>query len=346
MNTVGTASTCLCDNLSLACDSGWVRVPNCEIDRVPCGAAEREIGTCDRIEGGSDGATGSGGVGGSVGSGGVGGSAGMTSEGGPAFCVGMSCGVDRGVSCGNCVGGQYCADDYSCRFACAGKVCGDDHGYVCGSCGRDQVCSDQQEACLFKICPPNQIDCDINYRATCNALGTGFSTRLENCGTRALFCHQGACGTHAVEYVSREPLGEETITYSGSYIGNFYEVTVNRKLTELGARSLASPDDMNWVVLELGATPIELLNLPGTWNPDADLYSNSGPINVSLVAGKTYFIGVIDRSTYQFKVPLQPHDTEDVTFGRAIGAWSQYIPPTAPTTSGRLYSQRLTTDAP
>jgi hypothetical protein len=344
MYTVGTASTCFCDNFNAPCDPGWLRVPSCTIDRVPCGASEHPIATCDRIEGGPDGSSGSGGVGG--GTGGTGGTGGAGNDGGPAPCTGMSCGVDRGVTCGTCGPVQYCADDHTCRAACVGKTCGDDHGVPCGTCPSNHLCNDQQIACVPRVCTPNQIGCDINYRATCNASGTGFLTRLENCRTSELVCYLGSCGTHAVEDVARYGEGSLTLAVNAYWIGNFYEVTVNRKLTGLAALFYTGPGNLNWVVLELGATPIERLNLPAAVNPDTEGFSSSGPINVDLAAGKTYFIGFVNDFTFQAQASYEQRSAHDLTFGRAIGGVASHVQPSAPTTTGQLFTQRLTTDAP
>jgi hypothetical protein len=98
--------------------------------------------------------------------------------------------------------------------------------------------------------------------------------------------------------------------------------------------------------LELGAAPVELLNLRTTWDPDAEAYATSGPVSINLAAGKTYFIGLEDDSGFQYKAAAELRNTQDVTFGRAIGAIETYLPITAPTTPGYLVTQRLTTDAP
>ena len=129
-------------------------------------------------------------------------------------------------------------------------------------------------------------------------------------------------------------------------IGNFYEVTVNRKLTRLAALFYTGPGNLNWVVLELGATPIERLNLPATVNPDVEGFSSSGPIDVDLVAGKTYFIGFNEDFTFQGEAAFEQRNTQDLTFGRAIGGLALHVDPSAPTTTGQLFTQRLTTDAP
>jgi hypothetical protein len=150
---------------------------------------------------------------------------------------------------------------------------------------------------------------------------------------------------HAVDYVAEQPQGSETLAVTETRVGNFYEVAVNRKLTQLAARFNTGPGILNWVVLELGATPIERLKLRANVNPDQEGFSNTGPISVSLEAGKTYFIGFHEEFTFQAELFFEQRDTEDVTFGRAIGGVSTHVDPTAPTTSGKLYLQRLTTDA-
>jgi hypothetical protein len=290
MYTVGTASTCSCDDFGAPCEPGAVSVPTCAIDSVPCGPAERAIKTCDRIESGSGGSSGgsgvggTGGTGGTSGTGGSGGTGGTGTDGGPTSCAGMNCGVDRGIVCGTCELGQYCATNNTCQATCSGKVCGEVNGGSCGTCPPDRVCSDNQQACLTKVCPPNQIDCDVNYRATCNARGTGFVARLDNCATAGLVCFHGGCGTHGIDYVARDIQADVGIVYGGTRVGNFYEVTTSRRLTEIAARTTQFRGDLYWIVLELGAAPVELLNLRGTWDPDADAYATSGPVSINLAA--------------------------------------------------------------
>jgi hypothetical protein len=46
MNQVGNASSCMCDNLPMGCDSGWTEVANCDVAEVTCGSGYTRATSC------------------------------------------------------------------------------------------------------------------------------------------------------------------------------------------------------------------------------------------------------------------------------------------------------------
>ena len=210
--------------------------------------------------------------------------------------------------------------------------------------------------CLPETCTPSLVGtCNQNLLSIC-ADGTGYVTN--DCAANGFTCFNGACHSTVVDsvgYTQRKT--QPTIAgTTGASAFNFFSLSTNRTLTEINQlRYQGSAIPLTWVVFEATSQtgPYGQIFSKSTTSNAASsgAAESSGPIRVSLVAGRTYAIGVVMVAGAIYDVAqeqISPLLPEATFFGQLISATNTAGPPpltnvpyAAPSTF--VFPQRLTT---
>jgi hypothetical protein len=270
--------------------------------------------------------------------------------------------VDAGKSCGagkTCFAGA-CADVVCTPDAlqCAGgnvQICAD-KGTVWkpySTCGAAYYCDELATpiTCSPDTCTPSGNACNGEKLATCSADGGHFTATSTDCAASKKVCTLSATCAETAE----DTVGANTSSVNeNSYMmGNIYRVDRARYLTEIEQYlSVSGVSLFTWVVYEAGAPSFGTFAkvYEGTNSASGmGAFISSGAINVPLVAGKYYFIGVVVQgsfTTYYQNSTATPF----VSFGQLSNSYQVYTS-TAPasvylSSSSMRFNQRLSTALP
>jgi len=245
-------------------------------------------------------------------------------------CRADGSGYDLGTDCGAkaCVNG-----------ACAAKVCTPDKFQCSGTtsqlcnatgtawinfddCAANTYCSATSGRCELDVCPAGAKACVNEQLGTCSADGSALSAGATDCKASSNVCTLAGCAASATD-----TLGDSSSSYyySGYVVlfGDIVYATSSRKLTEL-QQDMTSSASLRWVVYvsdTLAGPYTPMFDVAGT-APNTG-FQTSGPISVSIAAGKYYFFGSIAQPTYFYQNTRA--GTQYVSFGRSMGAYAQYL---------------------
>ena len=207
---------------------------------------------------------------------------------------GTSCGGDKTCSNGSCLE-HVCTPG---KAFCNGNVasyCSYDglSSYSYTSCGDSARCTEGADGvtCDPFLCDPGQKTCIGNQIGVCDD-GFALSSVSTDCNTTNQVCTAAAgCADSTVDTIGdAEELQSEP---QGMVIGDIIEVTSNRQLSQIEADLvLAGARDLRWVVYRLIDSNFVALFDKVVQGQTGSGYFSSGTINVNLVVGKTYLIGV------------------------------------------------------
>jgi hypothetical protein len=264
--------------------------------------------------------------------------------------------------------GKNCGDDVCDAAECKPRVCEprslfckEGAVYSCSETGAAENLSffcdartscvegDGEPECVARVCEPTTSACIGEAFGTCAADGFTLTTAGTDCAATDQVCDLSAgCASTAVDTVGKrkdvEPLG------SGDLASDVLDVTSSRRLTEIETNwLLEQPRDVRFVVYELGTDDLfhvvydEIVS-----HTSGSGFVSSGPIDVSLDAGKRYLVGsgLVVGDGYAY------YDTSGWTgfmsFATVLG--SQRNPHADEVGFGlntsSLYMLRLTTEAP
>ena len=210
--------------------------------------------------------------------------------------------------------------------------------------------------CKVETCTSSLVGtCAGNVLTIC-ADGTGYV--MNDCAASGSTCFKGVCQPTVVDFVGS--LGSRTITSAtaadSTSIFNFYAVTTKRTLTQIDQLTYqGSAIPLTWGVFEATAQagPYNAILSKKTISNNAasGASESSGPINVPLVAGRYYAIGVAlpTGATYEVgQEKMSPLLPEATFFGQLISATTVPGPPPSPSIayaapSTIAFPQRLTT---
>lgn len=202
-----------------------------------------------------------------------------------------------------------------------------------------------QAACSPDVCDAGAASCDGERPTVCLDDGSGYETGGAACASNQVCTAAAVCATTATDTVGT---GASSSSTSSRLLGNFYEVHTTRQLTELEQYiSVTGTSIFTWKVYESSSqtgTYTEIFTKTVS-SSGQDQFHSSGAIDVTLTAGKFYFIGVHVGGSfgYAYNSPQPTYPS----FGRSFA--SRYVsgttPPTSVTssTSSLIYYQRLTT---
>ena len=258
-----------------------------------------------------------------------------------------------------CIGGA-CTDavcEPSARF-CAGNTvqqC-DTTGmsfYLYQTCTTNQYCNPATTTCAVRLCTPNQPACNGNVYTTCNEDGFGYTGTGTDCSTTGQFCGPMGCTTSAVDTIPASPTLLAS-SLSNYVMMNVYSVTGDRNLLLIEQyMNPTTAQTLTWHVYESVTQTGTYTSISSTTTTSTpgEGYQASGALNVPLVAGRFYAIGV-SWTTPGLLMSYMTGTTPQMTsFGEHISMIYQStssppasIPYSAP--SGYVVAQRLTTTAP
>jgi hypothetical protein len=177
--------------------------------------------------------------------------------------------------------------------------------------------------------------CDLNLGKTClgNTLSAcnddGTATVTTDCATTGKSCHRGFCVASIFDNIGATWPTSPAMTAGadGVTLLDFYEVTTSRTLTRLGMimvqpRSFA----LVWLILESTdrAGPYQPIFTTTTMSAGAMEASSetTGPIQVPILAGRFYAIGVAlpADARYYLRQQAEKNLPLDVSFGRLTSA--------------------------
>jgi hypothetical protein len=269
--------------------------------------------------------------------------------------AGTACGANKTCDAGQCKT-QVCTPNST--FCEGGHVQACDSSGLSYSqytyCFADQYCktvSSSAAACAPKVCTTGAKGCDGESYATCDALGSGYTDSPTLCTTSGKLCSLTGCAASAVDVIG----DQSTSGYaSGSYyFGDIIYVRTARKLTllELDSASDLTGVSLHWAIysgLKEGGpyAPVFDSFSVGT---TAGIFQSSGPIAVTLTAGRYYVIGL--RAESGMFVYRNNGVTPPLSFADQLGTTLEYADPgTLPPTFsegnvGGSWHLRLTTTA-
>jgi len=219
----------------------------------------------------------------------------------------------------------------------------------CGSAGGG--------GCKVKACNADlDQTCSGNVRSACNADGTAIVTK--DCAATGDTCAKGTCVASVLDnfgYSGWSAGEDKAVGAGGVTLLDFFDVTTGRTLTEIDAQmSQRATVAIEWRVLEATSRtgPYQLIFSKETeaTGTTSTLNAGTGPIQVPLVAGRFYAIGVAlpAGSTYQLAQPAEKTLPMDLFFGRVTAAAvvpsaSSSVSVDYPTSGTFVMAQRLFT---
>jgi hypothetical protein len=199
-------------------------------------------------------------------------------------------------------------------------------------CGTSSPTGCKVEACTSSLVGT----CAGNVLTIC-ADGTG--SVMNDCAASGSTCFKGVCQPTVVDFVGS--LGRTitpTTTATDTSAFNFYAVSTKRTLTQIDQlKYQGSAIPLTWVVFEATAQagPYNAILSKKTIssNVSSGASESSGPINVPLIAGRYYAIGVAlpTGATYELgRELMSPLLPEATFFGQLISATTLLGPPSWP----------------
>ncbi len=292
-------------------------------------------------------------------------------EAGQPYCNGALVSTCKADGSGPEDGGTSCPTGKICEDgACADIVCTPDdyfclenNGERCNSLGtgwtRYRTCSDayfcddsgETAICVADICEAGQAACDGEALATCDTYGGGYASSTTDCSATNQVCNLSACVNEDVVSVGSGGTGTSQTT-SYTYF-NVYQATSSRSLKKIEQMfSVSGTSQFTWYVYESSTATGSYTKVFESLNTSSGVsaYHSSGAIDVSLVAGNYYLIGVrvVGSHSYFSASTTSPE-------WLSLGAWRNSRSTTAvPGASFNVsrsnvstaYTQRLTTAAP
>jgi hypothetical protein len=202
-----------------------------------------------------------------------------------------------------------------------------------------QYCDAKAETCADDVCIAMMTGCTGESYGTCNAEGSGYTVNPVNCATSGKICSstQG-CVTTAVDEVGESSGSGETRIVPVFY-GDVISVTASRTLTKiqmgLSHQLSAYKGSLTWAVFE-SISSGAFNRIATDTAPYTQPFSSSNAVSVSLVAGRTYAIGVFfDPAGADVYVAEAYAGSESVSFGTVAGAVAletSSLPTTFPST--------------
>jgi len=236
-------------------------------------------------------------------------------------------------------GGTDCAADVCVSGTCTPKVCTpkavycDTNGVMqCDDLGVNpttlqycydyQYCDAKNKTCANDVCIAATTGCNGESYGTCNTEGSGYTVNPVNCATSGKICSTQGCVVTAVDEVGESSGSGETRIVPVFY-GDVISATASRTLTKiqmgLSHQLSAYKGSLTWAVFESVAG--------GAFNriatdiaPYTQPFSSSNAVSVSLVAGRTYAIGVFfDPAGADVYVAEVYSGPEPLSFGTVQG---------------------------
>jgi hypothetical protein len=198
--------------------------------------------------------------------------------------------------------------------------------------------------------------CSGNTLSACNADGT--ATVTTDCAANGMTCLRGACAATVLDNIGYAGWTTQPAASAGTAgvtLLDFYEVTTSRTITQIEV-IMVQPRvfALDWRILEATdrAGPYQTIFSTTTMSGGANEASSetTGPIQVPLVAGRFYAIGVALPAGAQYYLQQQADKSLplEVFFGRLTSAAA--LPSASSTTSigypepgTFLIAQRVTT---
>lgn len=213
---------------------------------------------------------------------------------------------------GAAAGGTSCGNDVCSNGACQPRACPQNYSYFCKDgdihwcsdglytykdteCGADARCVQDganRPSCQPYNCTPGLKACLANQVGVCNDDGTALQTIKANCATADQVCDtKSTCANSAVDTIGS---AEDLLSVANGYVfGDIIRVHSNRELTRIDAPLvLAGERDLRWLVYEYVIDSyVAKFDILSKGETGSGTFS-SGTIDFTLVAGRTYLIGV------------------------------------------------------
>lgn len=270
---------------------------------------------------------------------------------GPAN-AGTACGADKTCHNGACKAVICTPDARRCN---AGNV---EHCVEKGTawtlfstCSAANYCNELATpiACAPDLCTPSANACNGERLATCDADGGHYTANGTNCALTSKVCSlTHACLTTAEDTVGDISTSSALTTY---LVGNTYRVDRKRKLTEIEQYlSVTGTSVFTWVVYE-GATSshsdfTKIFEVT-TSSSGAGAFHSSGPIDVTLQAGKFYYLGVLVQGAFTRFYLNSAVSQPFVSFGQLLTSYQASLTTPPATyyfqTANFRYNQRIST---
>lgn len=231
------------------------------------------------------------------------------------------CGADAICRDGKCLP-KLCAGASICR---EGEIayCSEDGLSVTSTeaCEAATTCveSGRTAHCEPQVCLPGLFTCLGNRTGKCGPDGLSLGAVTNDCESAGQVCvSHVACGESATDEMG----ASDRKTYVGENVfGNRITIRSSRQLTELSVKlTLNSERAVRFVVYEASSpeSPATLIADKIVTSPSIDGYVSSGKLKVTLVAGRTYVLGV--TSVGYVYADDAPYDGS-LSFGTIIGSF-------------------------
>ncbi len=268
---------------------------------------------------------------------------------GPAD-AGQSCGAGKTCFAGACKPVVCTLDALQCSGGNVQKCT--DKGTTWtpyATCAATTYCNELATpiTCSPDVCTPSANTCKGETLATCDVDGGHFSATSTDCAATNQVCTLSAtCAATAQDTVGDTSASAVATSYM---VGNIYRADRGRTLTKIEQYlSVSGTSVFTWVVYQgdLSTGYFTKLREVTTSDSGMGVFLSSGALDVPLVAGKYYFLGVVVQGSftrYYASASTQPF----VSFGQLVNSYvlSASSPPVNPylsTGTGR-FDQRIST---
>jgi hypothetical protein len=267
--------------------------------------------------------------------------------------------LSGGVDCS--ATSQVCVSGVCMSLACAPSsyYCNSGNVYHCSTdglssalyttCLATQYCdsSTTTATCKAQICSPDQPACNGNIATFCNPDGSGFTGIQTDCTATAQTCSAGVCSNVAVDNADPSPTSGTASSVAAATKIDYFSVTSTRTLSKIEAYlSPTNGATLTWVVYEATTQTgtYSLISSSTSAVGTGYAYYGSGPLSVTLTAGRFYAIGVGWNNTTAYYYKMNPAAAIPLSFGSALGGATITSGATSFLyTNTNLYTIRLTT---
>jgi hypothetical protein len=255
---------------------------------------------------GSSGAAGRAGAGGTAAGGSAGsGAAGSSGAAGRAGAGGTAAGgsgaggsgVGGGGAGGSGAGGASVTCTPSMHF-CVGntvRTCSADGttSSLTTTCATTAYCNPTTATCKTQVCKPGQPACDGAVATTCNTDGSGYAGTRTDCSAASQACLSGACDVETVDAVGANGI----LSQAAPNLYAFSVFYVARDCTLTGVDQFLDMQASQYIRFLVYQSPTEFGDYSNRASyavtpPLGQAYVSSGPMDVPLLAGNYYMIGV------------------------------------------------------
>ncbi len=161
------------------------------------------------------------------------------------------------------------------------------------TCATTAFCNPATATCKTQVCRPDQPACDGAVATTCNTDGSGFTGTRTDCSAASQACLSGACDAETVDAVGANGI----LSQADPNLYAFSVFYVARDCTLTGVDQFLDMQASQYVRFLVYQSPTEFGDYSNRASyavtpPLGQAYVSSGPMDVPLLGGNYYMIGV------------------------------------------------------